>query len=135
MSFIVILLSGFFSRRFFYNCKQSNLLLNNYVYKLAYPSNAKVGELSYNATTKSVFQYCYYPTTCTTDPVYSNFTNIKDKSTIYTYDTDFTVTDTGETLLDALNAWVDKQQGEYNGLPLLHWEAGDEGVPAKLAGL
>lgn len=119
----------------FYNCKQSNLLLNNYVYKLAYPSNAKVGELSYNATTKSVFQYCYYPTTCTTDPVYSNFTNIKDKSTIYTYDTDFTVTDTGETLLDALNAWVDKQQGEYNGLPLLHWEAGDEGVPAKLVGL
>ena len=113
-----------------------NCLLNCYAGDLMYVGNTEFGYFSHRvATTKTIFQYCYYPVTCTSDPVYKNFTNIKDKSTIYTYDTDFTVTDTGETLLDALNAWVDKQQGEYNGLPLLHWEAGDEGVPAKLAGL
>ena len=75
---------------------------------------------------------CFYPK----DTGLKEFnTGTPNEGKNYAYDTDFTVTDTGETLLDALNAWVDKQQGEYNGLPLLHWEAGDEGVPAKLAGL
>lgn len=114
-----------------YNMASGAVLTNCYVHAPFFNGNSQSALFSYQLSA-GVSNNCYYPKDSGLKEFYKG---TKNEGKNYAYDTDFTVTDTGETLLDALNAWVDKQQGEYNGLPLLHWEAGDEGVPAKLAGL
>lgn len=114
----------------FHNCSTKAREHNCYVFDLDYLPNKSFGELGYEVLhSTAIFQYCYYPETCTSDPVYDDFNNIKDESIIYTYDAGFTVTQTGETLVDALNEWVNKNQDKYTGFTLRHWEKGNEGMP------
>ena len=70
---------------------------------------------------------CFYPK----DTGLKEFnTGTPNEGKNYAYDTDFTAadTDTDTTLLDALNAWVDKNQGKY-AFTLQHWETGPDGNP------
>ena len=114
----------------FYSCSTGAQEYNCYVYDSSYLPNKTFGEFSYEVNnTSTIIQYCYYPETCTSDPVCKYFTLIKDKSTIYTYDAGFTVTQTGESLVDALNEWVDKNQDKYTSFTLRHWENSNEGIP------
>lgn len=111
-----------------YSCSTGAQEYNCYVYDLI--PNTNFGELGYEVLRSStIIKYCYYPETCTSDPVYKNFTLIQDQSTIYTYDAGFTVTQTGESLVDALNEWVDKNQDKYTSFTLRHWENSSEGIP------
>lgn len=102
-----------------FNASSHSSLLNCYVYSLD-AENTNLGALVYKGTNATID--CCYQEESDLRPFYNTFAY---KGKIYTYDSNFTVIDTGEPLLDALNNWV-KEHPEY---PLLYWQAGDENIP------
>ena len=69
---------------------------------------------------------CYYQDASGLKSIYSNSLN---EGAVYTYGSDFTVTDKGCSLLEALNGWVEDNQGKYSGYSLEYWQKGDENIP------
>ena len=69
---------------------------------------------------------CYYPLDSGLKSIYkASYT----EGAVYTYDSDFTVTDKDCSLLDALNKGVDDYQEKYPDYPLWRWQEGDGNIP------
>lgn len=107
-----------------YNVAGGSNLLNCYVYSLD-AGNSALGALLYQ-NRGGLIDYCYYQEDSNLKAMYSNSYN---EGKIYTYDSDFTVTDKGCSLQEALNAWVEDNQEKYPDYPLWRWQAGDGNIP------
>ena len=107
-----------------YNMANNGNLLNCYVYLLNVEST-NVGALLYQ-NRGGLMDCCYYQEASGLKSIYSNSSN---KGAVYIYDSDFTVTDKGCSLLEALNGWVEDNQGKYSGYSLDYWQKGDENIP------
>lgn len=107
-----------------YNVAGGSNLLNCYVYSLD-AGNSALGALLYQ-NRGGLIDYCYYQEDSNLKAMYSNSYN---EGKIYTYDSNFTVIDTGESLLDALNAWIEDNQEKHPDYPLWRWQAGDGNIP------
>lgn len=108
-----------------YNVASGSNLLNCYVYSLDF-ENTELGALLYKNGGGGLMDCCYYQEDSGLKSIYKSSFN---KGTVYTYDSDFTVTDKGCSLLDALNRWVENNQGKYSDYPLEYWQKGDENIP------
>lgn len=109
-----------------YNMSSDAVLTNCYVHAPFFNGNSQSALFSYKLSA-GMSNNCFYPK----DTGLKEFnTGTPNEGKNYAYDTDFTVadTDTDTTLLDALNAWVDKNQGKY-AFTLQHWETGPDGNP------
>ena len=108
-----------------YNMSSGSSLLNCYVYSLD-AENTNLGALLYKYSGGSM-ENCYCPEDSTLVPICELASYYKGK--IYTYDSNFTVIDTGESLLDALNGWVEDNQENYPDYPLWRWQERDGNIP------
>lgn len=106
-----------------YNVSSKSNLLNCYVYSLD-AENTNLGTLLYKGTNATI--NCYYQEESDLRPIYNKFAY---EGAIYTYDSDFTVTDKDCSLLDALNKGVDDYQEKYPDYPLWRWQEGDGNIP------
>lgn len=110
-----------------YNVSAGSNILNCYVYSLD-AENTDAGVLFYKGTkTSNTTINCYYQGDVSLKPIYKTFTC--EGAVYYTYDSNFTVTDKGCSLLEALNGWVEDNQGKYSGYSLDYWQKGDENIP------
>lgn len=110
-----------------YNVSAGSNILNCYVYSLD-AENTDAGVLFYKGTkTSNTTINCYYQGDVSLKPIYKTFTC--EGAVYYTYDSNFTVTDKGCSLLEALNGWVEDNQGKYSGYSLEYWQKGDENIP------
>ena len=107
-----------------YNMTSDGLLLNSYIHSLN-AGNSKLGAFLYK-NNGGLMDDCYYPDTLDLELVHEKNSY---EGTVYTYDSDFTVTDKRCSLLEALNKGVKDYQEEYPDYPLLYWQAGDENIP------
>lgn len=109
-----------------YNVAGGCNILNCYVHSLD-TENTDAGALFYqgNKSSNTIID-CYYQEDVSLKPIYNTFTY---KGAVYTYGSDFTVTDKGCSLLEALNGWVEDNQGKYSGYSLDYWQKGDENIP------
>lgn len=108
-----------------YNMASRSSLLNCYVYSLD-AENTNLGALLYKYSGGSM-ENCYCQEDSTLVPICEQASYYKGK--IYTYDSDFTVTDKACSLLEALNKGVEEYQEEYPDYPLWRWQAGDGNIP------
>ena len=109
-----------------YNVSADSNILNCYVFSLD-AENTDAGVLFYKGNKGSDTTInCYYQGDVSLKPIYNTFTY---KGAVYAYDSDFTVTDKGCSLLEALNGWVEDNQGKYSGYSLDYWQKGDENIP------
>lgn len=106
-----------------YNMVSGSNLLNCYVYSLD-AENTNLGTLLYKGTNATI--NCYYQEESDLRPIYNKFAY---EGAIYTYDSDFIVTDKDCSLQEALNAWVEDNQENYPDYPLWRWQAGDGNIP------
>lgn len=106
-----------------YNMSSGSSLLNCYVYSLD-AENTNLGALVYKGTNATID--CCYQEESDLRPFYNTFVY---KGKIYTYDSNFTVIDTSESLLDALNGWIEDNQEKHPDYPLWRWQAGDGNIP------
>lgn len=110
-----------------YNVASGSTILNCYVYSLD-AENTDAGALFYQGNNSvTITINCYYQGDVSLKPIYNTFTY--NKGAVYTYGADFTVTDKGCSLLEALNGWVEDNQGKYSGYSLDYWQKGDENIP------
>lgn len=107
-----------------YNSSGNGELINCYLHTSP-PKTTKFGAFTNTAGTNLALSQCYYAEDSNFKPVYDGSINL---DYIHTFTPDFIVTDTGQSLLDALNDWVDNNQKAYDN-QLLHWQAGDGNTP------
>lgn len=107
-----------------YNSSGNGELINCYLHTSP-PKTTKFGAFTNTAGANLTLSQCYYAEDSNFKPVYKGAINLNH---IHTFTPDFIVTGTGESLLDALNDWVDNNQKAYD-FQLLNWQAGDENVP------
>lgn len=112
-----------------WNSSSQTQILNCYVNNSAYPANGTFGELAYRITSPLTISHCYYPETTAFYPIYNGNNNI-DKSYLYTYGAEYTVSGTGDTLPDVLGTWVSSNQENYADYTLLYWTDGEGNAPA-----
>lgn len=107
-----------------YNSSGNGELINCYLHTSP-PKTTKFGAFTNTAGTNLALSQCYYAEDSNFKPVYDGSINL---DYIHTFTPDFIVTDTGQSLLDALNDWVDNNQKAYD-FQLLRWQEGDENTP------
>ena len=109
-----------------YNSSSNSELINCYLH-IDSPKAASFGAFTNTGGSGLAIDQCYYAEDSNFEPVYDNKINF-EIDYIHTFTPDFIVTDTGQSLLDALNDWVDDNQEAYDN-QLLRWQAGDENTP------
>ena len=107
-----------------YNMTSDGLLLNNYIHSLE-AENSKLGAFLYQ-NNGGLMDDCYYPVDSGLKFIYEASYN---EGKVYSYTSDFTVTDKACSLLEALNKGVEEYQEEYPDYPLWRWQAGDGNIP------
>ena len=107
-----------------HNSSGNSELINCYLH-ISPPKTTNFGAFTNTAGSNLTLNQCYYAEDSNFKPVHKGAINLNH---IHTFTPDFIVTGTGESLLDALNDWVDNNQKAYD-FQLLNWQAGDENVP------
>ena len=101
------------------NCK----LINCYTYNINFNeySNAEAVINIESIGDNVIIESCYYEEN-------SSVPNTAKIGTYHTYDSNFNVTETGLTLTEALNNWIDQHQDKYN-FSFSRWETDPTGRP------
>ena len=99
-------------------------LINCYINESTFPST-QYGAISHTAQSELI-RDCYYSPASL--KAFKTRYSAVNPNYIHTFTPEFIVTDTGQSLLDALNDWVDKNQEAYDN-QLLRWQEGDENTP------